>query len=157
MGKLLVMMAVFGLTASAFTDQQMLDIEERIKPVGKVCIAGGSRCIPKITNDSAAEASNSPAAETPRDFSTEASSSSRSGKDVYDSACMACHMTGAGGAPKLGDVVVWVDRIASGMNALYESGIKGMPGTAMMAKGGCMTCTDEEFIAAVDYIIDNSQ
>ena len=70
---------------------------------------------------------------------------------------MACHTTGAGGAPKLGDVAAWADRIAKGNDALYASGINGVAGTGMIAKGGCMSCSDEEINAAVDFMVAGSQ
>ena len=46
---------------------------------------------------------------------------------------------------------------AKGNDALYDSGINGLDGTGMIAKGGCMRCTDEEVVAAVDYMIAGSQ
>ena len=39
---------------------------------------------------------------------------SDAGKKTYDSSCMACHATGAAGAPKLGDKAAWAPRIAAG-------------------------------------------
>jgi cytochrome c5 len=57
----------------------------------------------------------------------------------------------------LGDAVAWADRIAKGDDALYDSGINGVPGTGMIAKGGCMNCSDEEIEAAVDYMVAGSQ
>ncbi len=86
-----------------------------------------------------------------------ASSGPRSGEDVYNAACMACHSTGAGGAPKLGDIAAWADRIAKGTDALHSSGVNGVAGTGMIAKGGCMNCSDEEVIAAVDFMVAGSQ
>ena len=66
---------------------------------------------------------------------------------------------GDGGAlfAQYGDVAAWASRIAKGMDVLHESGVKGIPGTSMMAKGGCMNCSDEEIIAAVDYMVEGSQ
>ncbi|MEQ8803546.1 c-type cytochrome [Haliea sp.] len=119
------------------TDSQRADIEARIKPVGEVCLHGDASC----------GGAAAPGAEV----------AARTGKAVYDAACMACHMTGAGGAPVVGDVVAWAERIAKGMDVLHESGVKGVPGTGMIAKGGCMNCSDEEVIAAVDYMVENSQ
>ena len=43
------------------------------------------------------------------------------------------------------------------MNVLYDSGINGLAGTGMIAKGGCMNCSDEEVNAAVDYMVAGSQ
>jgi cytochrome c5 len=128
------------LACSAFAvdlnDRQRSEVEERIAPVGEVCLQGDSSC---------------------GGAATAASSGPRSGEDVYNAACMACHTTGAGGAPKLGDVAAWADRIAKGNDVLYASGINGVPGTGMIAKGGCMNCSDEEINAAVDYMVAGSQ
>lgn len=129
------------LACSAFaadlSDSQRAAIEERIKPAGEVCMQGDNSC-----GGAAAPA---------------ASSGPRSGEAVYNAACMACHSTGAAGAPKLGDVAGWADRIAKGTEALHNSGVNGLPGTGMMAKGGCMNCSDEEVTAAVDYMVAGSQ
>lgn len=128
------------LAASVFavelSDSQRAEIEQRIQPVGEVCLQGDSSC-----GGAAVAASSGP----------------RSGEDVYNSACMACHSTGAGGAPKMGDAAAWADRIAKGNDVLYSSGVNGVPGTGMIAKGGCMNCSDEEIHGAVDYIVAGSQ
>ena len=133
---LFALVLAFGASAADLTDQQRTDIADRIKPVGEVCMHGDSSC------GGVAVASNA---------------GPRSGEDVYNAACMACHSTGAAGAPKLGDVSGWVDRIAKGMDVLYDSGINGLAGTGMIAKGGCMNCSDEEVSAAVDYMVAGSQ
>ena len=128
--------AAISLAALAQTDAQRAAISERIRPHGQVCVQGDASCA------TAAVA---------------VSSGPRSGEDVYNGACMACHSTGAGGAPKLGDVAAWADRIAKGTAALHDSGINGVAGTGMIARGGCMNCSDEEIIAAVDYMVAGSQ
>lgn len=125
--------------AVELSDRQRAEIAERIKPVGEVCLQGDASC---AVAASAAAGSGDQA---------------RSGEEVYNAACMACHATGAGGAPVTGDATAWADRIAKGLDALHESGIKGVPGTGMMAKGGCMDCSDEEVMAAVDYMVEESQ
>jgi cytochrome c5 len=127
--------ALFSLSAQAVSDKQRAEIEERIKPVGEVCLQGDSDCGTVVV----------------------ASTGPRSGEDVYNAACMACHTTGAGGAPKLGDAVAWADRIAKGPDELYNSGINGLAGTGMIAKGGCMKCSDDEVKAAVDFMVAGSQ
>jgi cytochrome c5 len=43
------------------------------------------------------------------------------------------------------------------MDALHQSGLNGVAGTSMIARGGCMNCPDEEIIAAVDYMVENSR
>lgn len=120
------------------TDEQRAAIEERIKPAGQSCMEGDSAC-------GGAAIAAAPGGGT------------RSAEEVYQKACMACHGSGVGGAPKYGDVAGWADRIAKGMDVLYDSGVNGIPGTAMMVKGGCMDCSDEEFNAAVDYMVAGSQ
>ena len=129
------------LAGSAFaadlSDAQRNAIVERIKPVGESCVEGDNTC------------AAAPAAVV--------SSEPRSGEAVYNAACMACHSTGAAGAPKYGDAVAWSGRIAKGMPALYDTGVGGVPGTGMMAKGGCMSCSDEDVYAAVDYMVAGSQ
>lgn len=125
-----------GAFAVDLNDRQRAEIEERIAPVGEVCMQGDSSC-----GGAAVAASSEP----------------RSGEEVYNAACMACHSTGAGGAPKVGDVAAWADRIAKGQDALHSSGIQGVAGTGMIAKGGCMACSDQEIMAAVDFMVDGSQ
>jgi cytochrome c5 len=126
----------FSAAAVEMTDQQRAAIEERIKPVGEVCLQGDSEC---------------------GGAATAVASGPRSGEEVFNAACMACHSTGAGGAPVVGDVAAWADRIAKGMDVLYAAGVNGVPGTGMIAKGGCMNCSDEEVNAAVDYMVAGSQ
>jgi cytochrome c5 len=130
------------LAAAAYavdlTDEQRAAIEERIKPAGQSCMEGDSAC-----GGAAVAAATGGGA--------------RSGEEVYKAACAACHDAGVAGAPKYGDAAGWADRIAKGMDVLYDSGVSGIPGTGMMAKGGCMNCSDEEVDAAVDYMVAGSR
>jgi cytochrome c5 len=77
------------------------------------------------------------------------------GQQTYQASCQACHATGAAGAPKLGDKAAWAPRIATGIDALLASSIKGK--NAMPPKGACMACTDDELKAAIEYMISQSQ
>lgn len=77
------------------------------------------------------------------------------GKSVFNQYCTGCHMTGAGGAPKLGDVNAWAPRLKQGMPLLYHNAINGING--MPAKGACGSCTDQDIQNAVDYIVSQSQ
>lgn len=127
--------------AVELTEEQRAAIEARIAPVGKVCLQGescGGAPAP------AAAAGGTPVAAV-------------DGEATYNMACMACHSTGAGGAPMLGDVDAWTPRIAKGVEALHSSGVNGVTGTAMMAKGGRADLSDEAVMAAVDYMIESSQ
>jgi len=140
LGVLATILAVGAALVSAaqleLSDAQRAQIEERIAPAGQHCMVGDSSC-----GGATAAASSGP----------------RGGEEVYNAACVACHSTGAAGAPKYGDVAAWADRIAKGPDALHDSGVNGLPGTGMIAKGGCMNCSDEEVIAAVDYMVAGSQ
>jgi cytochrome c5 len=79
------------------------------------------------------------------------------GEAVYKRACAGCHMTGAAGAPRIADVPAWKSRIAKGDAALIQSAIAGVPGTAMMARGACGACSDDDIRAAVEYMIEQSR
>jgi len=112
---------------------------ENIKPVGEVYIAGESE--PQETAAMTADADEAAAP--------------RSGEQVYSSKCMACHGTGAAGAPKLGDVAAWAPRIAAGMDSLLANATNGIK--AMPPKGLCMDCSSDELQAAVEYMVGESQ
>jgi cytochrome c5 len=73
------------------------------------------------------------------------------GKNVYETACSACHGAGVAGAPKFGDRVAWAPRLASGKDALYAASLKGKG--AMPPKGGQLQLADEHVKAAVDYMV----
>ena len=130
--------ALIPVMASAIdlSKEQRAAIEARIQPYSQVCVAGDDSCA-----GGAAAVASGP----------------RSGEAVYNGACMACHSTGAAGAPKVGDAAAWGERLAKGIDALYNSGVNGVAGTGMIAKGGCADCSDEEIHAAVDYMVENSQ
>ncbi len=84
-----------------------------------------------------------------------AAKAARTGKQVYESVCIACHGTGISGAPKFGDKI-WVQlEKKEGIKELVKDAIKGE--RAMPPKGGCAACTDEEVRAAVKYMIDSAK
>jgi cytochrome c oxidase subunit 2 len=72
------------------------------------------------------------------------------GKGTYDTTCVACHGTGAAGAPKLGDKAAWAPRLKQGAAVLHDHAIKGKG--AMPPKGGNMALSDAAVKAAVDYM-----
>jgi len=77
------------------------------------------------------------------------------GKTIYDTACVACHSTGAAGAPKLGDAAAWAPRVKAGAPTLYTNAIKGKG--AMPPKGGNASLPDADVRAAVNYMISQSE
>ncbi|AMD00747.1 MULTISPECIES: c-type cytochrome [Halomonas] len=74
------------------------------------------------------------------------------GEAIYNQACMACHMTGAAGAPIRGDEAAWAPRLEKGMDTLYANSIDGFQ--AMPPRGGHMNLSDEEVKASVDYLLE---
>lgn len=58
----------------------------------------------------------------------------KTGEQVYQAQCVACHGSGAAGAPKFGDTAAWAPRIKTGYEALLNSALKGKG--AMAAQGG---------------------
>lgn len=77
------------------------------------------------------------------------------GKQVYVSACIICHQNGEMGAPRIGNAANWFMRLkASGLTGLYRHAINGY--NSMPVKGACVTCTDNDIIASVDYILNKS-
>jgi len=77
------------------------------------------------------------------------------GQKTYDTYCQACHNTGAANAPKLGDKAAWEPRIAAGMDALMANATNGK--NAMPPKGTCMSCSDDDLKAAVEYMVSKAQ
>jgi len=81
------------------------------------------------------------------------------GPQVYNEACIACHGSGIGGAPMVGEVAVWVPRIAQGIAVLREHAIDGYQGSTgyMPPKGARVDLSDKEINDAVDYMIAESR
>ena len=71
------------------------------------------------------------------------------GKKVYETACAACHVAGVAGAPKFADKAAWAPRIATGIDAMTASVIKGKG--AMPPRGGS-SASDADLKAAVEYM-----
>lgn len=77
----------------------------------------------------------------------------KTGEQVYQAVCGACHNSGAAGAPKLGDNAAWGDRLKTGYDALLNSVLKGKG--AMGAQGGG-DYSDFELGRAVVYLTGKS-
>jgi cytochrome c5 len=79
--------------------------------------------------------------------------SADTGEEVYKNRCSLCHAGGAGGAPKFGNREDWAPRAARGKIALYEVALRGKPNTAMMPRGGFRDLSNDEVMAAADYML----
>ena len=78
----------------------------------------------------------------------------QSGQAVFAAVCMACHATGAAGAPKVGDNGAWGPRIAQGYDTLVQHAVQGI--RAMPAKGGNADLDNIEVARAVVYMANQS-
>lgn len=73
----------------------------------------------------------------------------KTGEQVFQARCAACHAAGALGAPKFGDSAAWAPRIKSGYEALLNSAVKGK--NSMSPQGGG-EFSDYEIGRAVVYM-----
>jgi cytochrome c5 len=83
-----------------------------------------------------------------------AQGSDRSGKEVVDSVCIACHGSGVDGAPKIGDANAWSARAARGLTGLTQNALAGI--RKMPAHGGNPGLTDMEIGRAITYMVNQS-
>ena len=73
----------------------------------------------------------------------------KTGEQVYQAQCSACHANGVAGAPKLADAAAWGPRVKTGYDMLLTSALKGK--NAMGAQGGG-EYSDVEIGRAVVYM-----
>ncbi|MCX7115644.1 MAG: c-type cytochrome [Gammaproteobacteria bacterium] len=79
----------------------------------------------------------------------------RRGREVYGKACDVCHQVGVMSAPSIGNAANWYRRLQqNGLTGLYRHTINGY--NSMPVKGACVTCSENDLISAVDYILNNS-
>lgn len=130
----LLVITTFVTTASFSSVIQADAVEDgiaaRIQAVGNVCIEG-EECAKALTV---------------------AAAGPRSDEDIYNTGCLACHTSGAAGAPKFRNAADWSARLSQGLDTVYANAINGKGG--MPAKGLCPTCSDDEIKSVVDYMIE---
>jgi len=78
--------------------------------------------------------------------------SMKTGEQVFQAQCSACHATGALGSPKFGDASAWGPRIGQGFDALLHSALHGKGN--MPAQGGG-DYSEFEVARAVVYMADH--
>ncbi|HJX58881.1 MAG TPA: c-type cytochrome [Thiobacillus sp.] len=74
----------------------------------------------------------------------------KSGQEVYEAACVACHGSGALGAPRFENKGDWNARIGQGYDTLVKNAIEGI--RQMPPRGGNADLTDAEVARAVAYM-----
>ncbi len=79
----------------------------------------------------------------------------RTGSQVYDYSCATCHNRTTQGAPLPDDDIEWAKRLKKGKGVLLKHVMEGYK-ELMPVKGGCLNCTEEEVLAAIDYILKTS-
>lgn len=120
-------LALMGLSTVVAQEMTEEEIAERIKPVGKVKIAGA--------------------------VDTSAAAAPRTGKQIYDQACTACHTAGVLGAPKNQNAADWQPRLdEKGFDTVWQNAINGI--NAMPPMGTCGDCSDEDIKIAIEYMIE---
>jgi len=125
---LAVVVASCCLVAGSFAQESNSELVDRIKPVGKVNVAGAA-----------------PAGAV--------AAGPRSGQSVYDGACVACHGAGVLGAPRLHNAADWQPRLdEKGFDLVWKNAVNGI--NAMPAMGTCATCSEDEIKAAIEYMIE---
>ena len=78
----------------------------------------------------------------------------RSGQEVTERVCAACHAQGLNGAPRVGDVKAWAPRASQGLSTLTAhalTGIRDMP-----AHGGAAEVSDIEIERAITHMVNQS-
>lgn len=118
-------------------------VAQRLEPLSREAVAGQD-------NSALAIVENKPAA------AGSALPVPKSGTEVFDQVCSACHGQGIAGAPKAGDAAAWGPRIAKGKATLYEHALKGLTegNLVMPAKGGRADLSDDLIKAAVDHMLE---
>jgi cytochrome c5 len=117
----------------------------RTKPFAQVAVAGA--------DNSALAATEEPAG------APAAAAQPKTGEEVYNAACVACHGAGIGGAPKFGDKAAWASHISKGIEVLHTHAIEGFqgPNGLMPPKGGRVDLPDEVVRAGVDYMVEHAR
>ena len=133
MSKRKILVGVLSFLMASLAIASSVDIAERIKRVGHVCLEGAD----------CASASVAP---------TVIANGSANVESNFKKSCATCHNSGVAGAPKFADAAAWAPRIEKGMDALYASTINGLP-PAMPQKGMCFSCSDDELRELVDYMV----
>jgi cytochrome c5 len=128
----LIVKLVLGIQATHIEDGAApvaaAQVEERIQPVAEVTVGEPP----------------APGAEA----------AGKSGDQVYNQVCVACHGSGAMGAPKLGDKAAWAPRIAQGKDTLVKNAINGI--RMMPARGGNPSLSEADVTAAVVYMANSA-
>ena len=122
------LLAILGLStviAQEMTEEEKA-IAERIKPVAKVNLASAA---------------------------AQGAAGARTGQQIYDQACAACHTPGILGAPKNQVAADWQPRLdEKGFDGVWQNAINGI--NAMPPMGACGDCSEDDIKIAIEYMIE---
>ena len=112
-------------TSGRIADKKAMSPEEiaaRIRPVAEVAVAGAGGGAKQL----------------------------KTGEQIYQTVCAACHATGIAKAPRFGNKAEWAPRIRAGQKAVVQVALKGKG--AMPPRGGASELSDLEVERAVVYM-----
>ena len=149
----ILIFALARVVASETQDKQVLEesrylqgVTARLQPAGQVAVAGQDNSALAIKADTGTGQAGS---------TTGGPAPPKSGAEVFEQVCSACHGAGIAGAPKAGDKAAWDPRIAKGKDTLYDHALHGFQGSSgvMPAKGGRSDIPDDLIKQAVDHMV----
>jgi len=76
------------------------------------------------------------------------------GRVVFENSCMRCHESGRKGAPILGDVEDWRERLQQPLDTLIAHAISGH---GRMPARGDQQISDQDIAAAVAFVVDRTR
>ncbi len=135
-GVLAAIIGGFARQDRPLDEREMAALKERIAPIGQV------------------RTSDQPPMETANAGEPQAAVAPRSGTEVVQQACAACHAAGVLGAPKIGAKGDWEPRLAQGFDTLLKHSITGI--RAMPPKGGNPGLSEDELKAALTEMLKQS-
>jgi cytochrome c5 len=147
----IALFALARVVASQTQDKEVLEdvayvknVQQRLAPFTQEAVSGQDNTALAIKADAGTAQASAGAAAMPK-----------TGDELFQQTCSACHGAGIAGAPKAGDKAAWAPRIAKGMDTLYQHALNGFTGTSgmMPAKGGRTDAPDALVKQAVDHMV----
>jgi cytochrome c5 len=151
----ILIFALARAVASQTQDKYVLEDAEyvknvgaRVEPFARVAIAGKDNSSLVIKAPEGSSQGAGTVAALPK-----------TGEELFQQTCSACHGQGIAGAPKAGDKAAWGPRIAKGKATLYDHALHGFQGTSgvMPPKGGRTDVPDDVVKQAVDHMVQMAQ
>jgi cytochrome c5 len=136
-GVIIVSMGLPFAQAAKYYDRSREAIDTRTKPIGRVQVLQ-----PETVEEPATTAQATAVATPPTDA------------QIYQQYCALCHVSGVAGAPQLEDKDEWEKREKQGEEVLLQHVVNGY--NAMPAKGTCMTCSEADLQATIEYMLQQA-